>query len=158
MTAAILRFIVLLLTALLVGTMFGIWVHFQPASLSPGAYVEQQQQSIRALNTLMPLFGAVGISLVLALAVVERRQRATWLLLVGAALCLLASGLITRFLNQPINSLVMTWSSDAPPANWTEFRDQWWQWHTLRTFTGVAGLSLLIMATTRRSQAQAAKR
>jgi hypothetical protein len=57
------RFILLLLLSLLIGTMFGIWVGFNPASLSAAAYVEQQQNSIRSLNTLLPVMGAVCILL-----------------------------------------------------------------------------------------------
>jgi hypothetical protein len=51
------RFILLLVLSLLVGTMFGIWVGFNPASLSAAAYVEQQQNAIRSLNTLLPVMG-----------------------------------------------------------------------------------------------------
>lgn len=147
MTVAILRFVTLLFTSLLVGAMFGIWMHFDPALLSPASYVEQQQQAIRGLNTLMPIFGAACILLTTALAILERRRRTICLLLIGVALCLVASGLVTRFLNQPINSQVVTWNADAPPTDWTDSRDRWWHWHTVRTFSGVTGLSLLILAT-----------
>ena len=40
----------------------------------------------------------------------------------------------------------MTWSAEAPPANWMDLRDEWWRWHILRTVFGIAGLSLLIVA------------
>jgi hypothetical protein len=43
----ILRFALIVLLALLVGTMFGIWIGFNPSSLSASAYVEQQQNAIR---------------------------------------------------------------------------------------------------------------
>jgi uncharacterized membrane protein len=54
MAANIIRFALVVLLALLVGTMFGIWIGFNPASLSALAYVEQQQNTIRSLNTLLP--------------------------------------------------------------------------------------------------------
>jgi uncharacterized membrane protein len=67
-------------------------------------------------------------------------------LFVAAIVCLLIGGVVTRFKNQPINNLVMTWNAQVPPANWTELRDQWWQWHIVRTVTGIAALCLLIVA------------
>jgi hypothetical protein len=63
MGANAIRFILLLLLSLLIGTMFGIWLGFNPASLSAAAYVEQQQNAIRSLNTLLPVMGAVCILL-----------------------------------------------------------------------------------------------
>lgn len=135
----------LLLVALLVGTMFGIWIGYSPAGLSAATYVEQQQHTIRALNTLMPLLGAVCIVLTMVL-MLTKGNRSTRYLLGASVLCLLIAGVVTRFGNQPINSLVMTWNPQAPPANWTEFRDQWWQWHVVRTVAGMAALCLLILA------------
>jgi len=145
MTATIIRFLDLLLVALLVGTMFGIWVGFNPAGLSAATYVEQQQHTIRALNTLMPLLGAVCIVLTCVLAVLTKESRRRRYLLVAVAVCLLLAGAVTRLENQPINSVVMTWTSQAPPANWSELRDQWWQWHIVRTLAGIAALCLLIL-------------
>ena len=59
---------------------------------------------------------------------------------------LVLAGLVTRFGIQPINSLVMTWSAQAPAANWMEQRDTWWNWHILRTVAGICALSLTILA------------
>ena len=146
MSATIIRFVDLLLVALLVGTIFGIWIGFNPAGLSPATYVEQQQHAIRALNTFMPLLGALCIVLTIALAVLTKKDRRTRYLLIATAVCLLMAGVVTRFENQPINSIVMTWTPQAPPANWMELRDQWWQWHIVRTVAGIAALCLLISA------------
>ena len=146
MTLTMISFIDLLLVALLVGTMFGIWIGFNPAGLSASTYIEQQQHTIRALNMLMPLLGAVCIVLTIVLAVLTKDIPRARYLLVAAVVCLLIGGIVTRFKNQPINSLVMTWNAQAPPANWTELRDQWWQWHIVRTVAGIAALCLLIVA------------
>ncbi|UJW80958.1 DUF1772 domain-containing protein [Hydrogenophaga sp. SL48] len=146
MLATTLRFAGLFLTALLVGTMFGIWLGFNPAALSAGAYVEMQQNTICALNVVLPALGLACIVLTAALAVVTRRDGRARSLLVVAALCLVAAGLITRFANQPINALVMTWSAQAPASNWAELRDTWWQWHSLRTALAVGGFALALFA------------
>ena len=146
MTATIIQFMALLLVALLVGALFGILIGFNPADLSPGAYVEQQQHTIRALNTFMPLLGAVCIVLTIILAILCKEDRAARYLLLAAAACLIVAGVVTRFGNQPINSVVMTWAPQTPPSNWAELRDQWWQWHIVRTVSGIAALCLLIWA------------
>lgn len=140
------RFISLLLTSLLVGTMFGIWLGFNPAALSATAYVEMQQNAIRALNVSLPVLGLVCIIFTAALAVLTKHDQRTRYLLVAAVLSLIAAGLITRFANQPINAVVITWSPQAPAANWAELRDTWWYWHVWRTIAGIAALALALLA------------
>lgn len=149
MLHATLTFANLVLAALLVGAMFGLWLGLNPAGLSAAAYVTQQQQAIRGLNVTMPALGAVTILLTLAAAVLARGDGPRLALLVAAAACLLAAGLVTRFLNQPINAIVMTWSPEAAPADWAALRDAWWRWHVLRTASGIAGLCLLVAAAVR---------
>ncbi len=143
---ASIRFLSLLLTSLLVGTTFGVWLGFNPAALSATAYVEMQQNAIRALNVSIPVLGLVCILLNTALAVLTKDDKRTRYLLVAAVICLAAAGLITRFANQPINAIVMTWTPHAPAANWTELRDTWWHWHVLRTIAAIAALALALLA------------
>lgn len=146
MTRTLVKFATLLLAALVVGTMFGIWLGYNPADLSPAAYIEQQQHAIRALNITMPVLGAFTALLTLISAVLSRGDRRRLALLVSALVCFVAAGVVTRFLNQPINAVVITWSALAPPTNWIELRDEWWRWHILRTAVGIAGLGLVIAA------------
>jgi hypothetical protein len=140
------RFMGLFLTALLVGAMFGIWLGYNPTALSASAFVEMQQNAIRALNVPFPVLGSACIVLTATLAALTKTdKRARWLLVI-AALCLAAAGLITRFANQPINAVVMNWSALAPASNWAELRDTWWYWHTLRTAVAVTGFALALLA------------
>jgi len=147
MIVSVLRFSDLLLGSLLVGTMFGIWLGFNPVSLSAGAYVEHQQQAIRALNTPMPILGLTCIVLTVALAAFERGNSPAWYFLVIAVADFAVAGIITRFANQPLNAQMMMWTPLAPPPNWMELRDAWWNWHIARTAAGVFGQSFLILAT-----------
>ena len=146
MVVSSIRFVSLLLTSLLVGAMFGIWLGFDPAVLTSQAYVEMQQNAIRALNTSLPALGLICILLTAALAVLVKDDKRGRYLLVAATICLAIAGVVTRFGNQPINSVVMTWSPEAPAANWTELRDAWWHWHILRTVAGVGALALALLA------------
>lgn len=146
MAVNFIRFVLLLLLALLVGTTFGIWVGFNPASLSASAYVEQQQNAIRSLNTLLPAMGAVCILLTVALAFMSKSDSRGRYLLFAAAVFMIVAAMVTRFANQPINAVVMTWSAQAPAANWAQLRDEWWQWHIIRSLASIAALALTVLA------------
>ena len=146
MLATAIEFFTLLLAALVVGTMFAVWLSFNPMGLSAAAYVVQQQRCIRSLNVVMPVLGAITVLLTIASAILSIDDWLRLSLLLSALACFATAGLITRFANQPINQIVMTWSADAPPADWTRRRDDWWRWHMLRTIFGLGGLCLLIAA------------
>ena len=135
-----------ILAALLVGALFGVWLFLNPFGLAPDSYITLQQQAIRTMNRVMPMMGAATILSTIVAAVLGRDDRRRFWLLVAAALCFVIIGLVTRFLNQPINAIVITWRSESPPSHWMTLRDQWWRWHLLRLTVGLAGLSLMIAA------------
>jgi anthrone oxygenase-like protein len=145
--AASIDFANFLLAALVVGAMFGVWLSFNPAGLDAPLYVALQQQEIRALNVVMPVLGTLTIVLTLASAALARDHLTRFALLLAAAGCFTAAGLVTRLLNQPINAVVLTWEIGAPPSDWMQFRDTWWHWHEMRLILGVVGLGILIVAT-----------
>lgn len=146
MVTRILMFADILWMSLVIGTMFGIWLGYDPKSLSAAAYVEVQQNAIRSMNIQLPLMAAVGIVLTLALVYMMRMNAGQMWLLIGAIVFFIAAGLVTRFFNQPINAVVMTWNAADPPVNLVEFRDRWWQWHMVRMALGIIGQGLLIAA------------
>ena len=147
MLLVIVNFINLLLAALVVGSMFGVWLIFNPAGLDASSYVAFQQQGIRRLNKPMPLLGAATILFTVVAAVVGVRDGRRPGLLVASIVCFIVAALTTRFLNQPINAVVMTWNSSAPPDAWANLRDAWWRWHLLRMAAGLVGFCLLLVAT-----------
>ncbi len=143
MIKTVLYVINLLVMAFVVGTMFGIWFGLNPFKMSYPLYLEQQQQLIRALNVKLPLIAAVGIVLTIISAILLRGDRNAFILLIVAAVLFIIAGIVTRFLNQPINTEVMKWLADHPPSNWMEVRDKWWKWHTVRLIAGIIGFCLL---------------
>ena len=150
MLTAMVDFTNVLLAALMVGALFGVWLVFNPAGLDASRYVELQQQGIRALHPALPALGIATMLVTVVAAVIGRDDRTRLGLLVAAVVCFVAVGVIARFLNQPINGVIKTWTSDAPPADWTRLRDEWWRWHLVRLVSGLAGLSLLVAATLKR--------
>jgi hypothetical protein len=140
-------FINLLLSALLVGTMFCVWLVFNPSQLDASHYIILQQQGIRTLHPIMPRLGALTVLMTVASAVLARENKVRMSMLIGTAILFILSGLITRFANMPINAIVRGWNSAAPPDQWTALRDAWWRWHCLRLGSGLAGLALLVLST-----------
>jgi uncharacterized membrane protein len=148
------RFSNVLLAGLIAGTLFGIWLGYNPHSLSPSAYIEQQQNAIRALNVTMPILGAICTVITLIHAYLARSNRSTLYLLLTAVILFVIAGLVTRFGNQPINAIVIGWRASSPPSMWEAARDRWWQWHSVRTIAMIAGFGCVIRATmVRRSTA-----
>jgi uncharacterized membrane protein len=132
------------MVALVTGTIFGIWIGYNPKDLSAPTFIEQQQNAILALNTLMPILGLITILLTLTSAFLQRKDKIAFSILVVASVFLIVSGLITKFGNQPINSIVMTCDMNTPPNNWTELRNQWWIFHEFRTLSAFIGLCLIV--------------
>ena len=103
-----------------------------------------------SVSVTMPVLGAICIVLTIVHAYLARFQRSVSNTLLAAAILFIAAGFITRFGNQAINAIVMTWQADAPPPpGWTDLRDQWWQWHVERTAAGLLGFILVVAASIR---------
>ena len=151
MLPLVVNFFDVFLAALLVGSMFSVWLLMEPSQLSPSAYVALHQYASRALNRALPALGMVTIMATMSSAVMNRAEAARFGLLLATAACFILCGLITRFKNQPINAIVLSWSSNALPQNWMSLRNVWWRWHLIRLGAGVVGLSLLIASTILRS-------
>lgn|SRR5579885_1005537 len=145
MLNALVDFVSLFLMTLVVGVMFAVWLLFKPSGLDAATYVTRQQHSIRALNVVMPVLGWLTLLATIVAALFARGEPRFGFMMAAAA-CLFAAGLITRYLNQPINAIVAKWSPEAPAADWMRLRDVWWGWHRVRLVFGLAGLTLMLGA------------
>lgn len=143
MTTSIIRFLNIILAALLAGVSFGIWIGFNPLDLSASTYVEQQQNMLRALKVLMVSLVFMAAILTIVSAFLQKNNRTVFIALLVAAIFFIACILITRFGNKPIDDIVLTWTSNSLPGNWTELRDKWWSFHIMRTIAELAALLLV---------------
>lgn len=151
MTIAIIRFLNVLLAALLAGVSFGIWIGFNPANLSPSAYVEQQQNMLQALQVLMVSLVFLAILITLISAFLQRKDKQSFILLLVAAAFFIGCILITRFGNKPIDDEVLTWTINSLPDNWQTLRDNWWSLHISRTITELIALVLITWTSIRKN-------
>jgi len=126
------RVAVLIMVGLLAGSVFGVRAGYDFAQYTPAAYLEVHQGAVRGLNNLLPLLGLVAIVLSVGLAIGARANRRIMFGYLAAAVLLAGAGLVTRFGNQPINDLIVTWTPGNLPADWETIRDTWRNLHLLR--------------------------
>ncbi len=139
----IIRFLNIILAALLAGTSFGILVGFNPAEFSSSTYVEQQQHMLRSFNTLMVTLVITATLITVISAYLQRKNRAVFITLLIAALFFIACMLISRFGNLPLQSTMLQWDRINVPSDWMIFRDKWWMFHTWRTIAELIALALI---------------
>jgi len=144
MKSIYLKFINIILAALLAGTSFGIWIGMNPMNYSASTYLDQQQNLVLSLNTTMVTL-VIAATLVTGWSAFQYRHQKNYFALLGiAALCFLSCLLISRFGNLPIQSEILSWNSDTMPGNWTILRDSWWNFHILRTIAELIALVLVV--------------
>ena len=143
MTTSIIRFINIILTALLAGTSFGIWIGLNPMDLTASVYIEQQQNMVLSLRALMVVLVFLATIVTVISAILQKPNKSVFISLIVAALFLIACILITRFGNKPIDDIVLTWSPNNFPGNWVEFRNNWWSFHISRTIAEIAALLII---------------
>ena len=143
MTLPLLRFLNIILAALLAGTSFGIWLGFNPTNFSASTYVEQQQNLVRSLNTLMIVLVVAATVTTLLSAFLQRRNKPVLVALLLAASLFISCMVITRFGNIPIQTNMLKWTVNMLPQDWTELRDKWWSFHIMRTVVELIALVLV---------------
>ncbi|AYB35176.1 DUF1772 domain-containing protein [Chryseolinea soli] len=153
MATTIIRFLNIILVALLAGTSFGIWVGLNPVNYSSSTYIEQQQHLVLSLQTLLVSLVIVATLVTIASAFLQREDRKTFIALLVAAGFLLLCIVVTRFGNLPIQTEMLTWDTHAVPDNWTMLRDQWWSFHVLRTVAELVALALVAWTSVQKGNA-----
>lgn len=143
MVTSIIRFVNIILVALLAGTSFGIWMGFNPMNYSVSTYIEQQQHLVLSLQTLLVSLVITATLVTFASAFLQRKNRNVFIALIFAALFLLACIIITRLGNLPVQKEMLTWKVNSIPENWTTLRDKWWSFHIMRTIAELIALALI---------------
>lgn len=149
MTLSLIRFINLILAALLAGASFGIWAGLNPTAYSPATYLEQQQHLLRSLNTLMVSLVVAATLVTIASAWLQRGNKSVFVPLLIAAACFASCIFISRFGNLPIQNQMLGWTADRLPDNWASLRDQWWSFHIMRTLAELIALALVAWTASR---------
>ena len=109
MTVKVLKFISILVVALLAGTSFGIWMGLNPVAYSPSTYLEQQQNLVSSLNAMMVALVVLETLVTIALAFRLRQNNTVFMALLFAAACFASCIFISRFGNLPIQKEMLIW-------------------------------------------------
>lgn len=96
-------------------------------------------------SVVMQLLMAGSLLASLYYALTVRRSRAAMIIILTASVLALATFLVTRLGNVPINQQIKTWSAANPPVNWLALLQQWDVYHTVRTFTAFAAFITLLL-------------
>lgn len=139
-------FIALFFIAQISGASLVVWLDNNPVGIAPAFFIEKIQHSIRALTIALPVLAATGLIATVVSAILERRERLRFNLLLAASLCALTGAVLTAVGNVPLNERILTWSSASPPANWPELVTSWRKFHLARTILTTSSLVLLILA------------
>ncbi len=83
MATSIIRFLNIIIAALLAGVSFGIWIGFSPLDLSPSVYVEQQQNMLESLRVLMVLLVIIAAIITIASAYLQRKNKSAFIILLA---------------------------------------------------------------------------
>ena len=150
MGTSLVRFLNIIIAALLAGVSFGIWIGFNPSGLSPSTFIEQQQNMLQSLRILMVCLVVISTLITILSAYLQKHDKSTFISLIIAAVFFIVCILITLFGNKPIDDKVITWTKDVIPNNWTELRDNWWSFHILRTIAEIIALILVTWASIRK--------
>ena len=137
------RFLNIIVAGLLAGVSFGIWIGFNPSGLSPSTFIEQQQNMLQSLRTLMVSLVVLATIITILSAYLQKHDKTAFISLILAAIFFISCILITRFGNKPIDDIVITWTTDTIPNNWSELRENWWSFHILRTVAEIIALLLV---------------
>ena len=143
MTNSIIRFINIILAAILAGVSFGIWIGFNPVNLSSATYVEQQQNMLHSLRMLMIALVVAATLITFLSSYIQRNNTSARNALLVAAAFFIVCIVITRFGIKPIDDKVINWVPSAIPDNWTTLRDKWRTLHILRTIAELIALCIV---------------
>jgi uncharacterized membrane protein len=143
----------ILLFALVMGVFWGTWFSLSRSigSIRAETFLEIGHTMIdnlgRPMSILMP---AALISSVLLIIVLSRQRPASAFYLAIASCALMSAALvITLAVNVPIDVEINRWTVDTLPADWTDTRDRWELFHTLRTFAAIGAFACAVASALR---------
>ncbi|MYT68214.1 uncharacterized protein DUF1772 [Streptomyces sp. PsTaAH-137] len=101
--------------------------------------------------------GAMAVSALSALALAVLTRGRPRLLAATAGFLTVASFLITRFGNVPINGQIKQWAAKVPPADHARILRRWELFNDVRTCTALAAFAILICVALRRADLRGAE-
>ena len=112
----------------------------------PGARITRAQATVRRYALALGAVETLALlALLVALFLVPPRSTAMWLV-GGAALCVAAMMWVWAAWLRPLNSVIVEWTPEAPPADWERHHVRWTAMHRVRVVLAIVALGLLLMS------------
>ena len=135
----------LFFTGVSTGVAFGHVLEKAPKKELPGStYVQVQTQLYRRYGRAGAVIEPAAFASAAALALLGTRNRTRALGAAAATIIALETG-IWKFFIDPINRRSRTWTSVELPVGWTNDRDRWEAFHTIRAALSTAALAAMIL-------------
>jgi len=140
---------VLFATGLLAGTFFYAKFNVLPT------FREVPREIHLSFRVALMRHNGVIVQSLMAIAIISsiwftwtvKRQRSACIFAGVGILLTIATFLITRWGNVPINTQIKSWVLTMPPANWNAILERWNFFHTCRTTTAIGSFIAVLMAT-----------
>lgn len=143
MLLRVLKFIGVILVALVMGVFWGTWFTLARSieTFSPECFLTIGRTII--WNVAVPMRILMPVTLLILVLVCWfswLRERSSFYLYLISLLLMIATLIITVGIEVPIDNQIKTWREDKLPADWELLRSKWNKFHLMRTCTSIASL------------------
>ena len=147
MVLKIVRFVSLLCTALIAGVAFCHVLELPNKLTLPAAtWLNVQQVLYRGFGAKADPIEVAAVFSTLALLVLIRKHRTSFVLTLIASVCLVAGLVVWFTIVNPINLLADAWTLASLPVDWTQARERWEYGHATHAALFIAGLIASLLA------------
>ncbi len=137
------QFVAIFLQVLVVGAFWGSWIGLSRFmdTLTPATFVEVGHVMMQGYGPIMSVLMPATLLVTLAAGIlVYRRNPLAGLLTLAGFVCVATATASTLIVNVPIDEVMAGWTASTLPPDWTQIRDRWEAYHTLRTFVTLGGI------------------
>lgn len=141
------QFVALLLTGLSAGVAFTHLLELpNKMSLSAQNYLLVQQHLYQGFGRVIGPIEVGAFLAAIAIVVLVRRRRVTFLLTLFAVICLAIALVVWEIYNGSVNQTVDSWTIETMPSNWVTYRNRWEYAHAARAILYTFGFSALTLS------------
>lgn len=141
----IVRFSLIFLSGIVAGAVYCVWLMEYLFAGDASFYTHLKQFQIQTLTVPLPGLAIAAILVGLVKLFLSRRKRLVFRFTLAGIILFVIGGMLTARGLFPLNDQIMTWSADAPPAEWAQIQEQWRQTHLFRTIITVLGFACFLL-------------
>lgn len=145
----IIQFLTMILIILISGIFWGTWFTLSRSigTFQTDAFLAIAQSIIKNVASPLKIIFPVSVFLMLISLILWNNKKSFSFFFASLALLLLIATLvITVVIEEPIDDQIKIWTIETMPSNWETLRDRWEYYHTIRTFTSLAGVFFYLLA------------